>query len=163
MDKLLTLLKLCRRKKYDSLVEALRVRASEVSDLNRKLIELQAREATRVPIPVVRVDSEDPDKVSGPDRKAHVARIAGFHFDIMDRKLKHTIEKTREVLMSVGRDTYGYSQEQFDIYLKGTENAFWLIWEWGESARNEVIADQTGETELTDEELDDLKDKVKQS
>lgn len=149
------------RVRVDELSEALRNRVNEVNDLKAKVIQLELyAEKYKSIHPAIKVDEDDPDIVSPELRKSYIARVAGFHHDIMGAKLKRLISQTREVVMSIGRDTLGYTQADFDIYLKGTENAYWMLHQWGEYARNEHIANGTEDVELSEDDVEILKDKI---
>jgi hypothetical protein len=76
----------------------------------------------------------------------------------MGKRLLEMIGDVREQLEQINRDTFGMSQTDFDIYLKGTINALWLIHNWGEDAVNEQISYQI--PEITNEEVGELKDKL---
>ncbi len=120
------------------------------------------RELEKVkPRPVVDVNLKDPGPTDSENRKLYVAQVAGFHKDVMGHKLLHLIAESRSQFEQIDRNTYGYSQEQFDLILKGTINALWLIYSWGEDMINEQISNQQEEFEnLTDEEKQRLKDKL---
>lgn len=107
--------------------------------------------------PMIDVDMGDPSPNKYEQRKAYVAAVAGFHKDYLEEKIKKIISDMRQDLERVSRDTYGYSQAEYDLYLKGAINFGWLLMEWGESMINEHLANQQ---ELTDGELEDLKNKV---
>jgi hypothetical protein len=130
---------------------------TKVEGLNMDLL----RANSKRPLPVVSVITDDPEPSKEVERKPYVARVAAFYHDILSAKLKRMISDVREQVMSIGRETFGYSNQEFDIYLKGTENAFHLIEEWGEMAISEKVSYDRGEDKLTDEERVDLKDKLK--
>lgn len=133
----------------------------EIMSLRSKVAVLEREIKNHLPLPTINVEEDDPDSLHLVDRKAFVARVAGFHFDILSKKIKRMIADTREMLMSLGREQFNFSSQEFDIFLKGQENVLWLIFEWGENAVNEKIGDDKGDNELTEEEKDLLKDKIK--
>lgn len=139
----------------------LELKDKEIESLKDKILKLEVKDKNKCPLPIIKVEEEDPDSLHLVDRKAFIARMAGFHFDILNQKIKRMISEVREQIMTLNRDTFGYSNQEFDIYLKGIENGLWLIWEWGENAVNEKIGNDRGENELTEEEEELLKDKIK--
>jgi hypothetical protein len=148
---------------FDAAIDALKTRERQLKILEEKLHEIEPknrREKNKI-IPLVSVDTEDPDRVKEVERKSYIARVAAFHIDVMDKKLKRMISDVRENIMQIGRDTFGYSQKDFDLYLKGTENALWLIHQWGELAVSEKVSVDSGNEELTEKETEELKAKIK--
>lgn len=139
----------------------LSLKDKEIMSLRSKVVVLEREIKNHLPLPTINVEEDDPDSLHLVDRKSFVARVAGFHFDILSKKIKRMISEVREQVMTLNRDTFGYSNQEFDIYLKGVENGLWLVWEWGENAVNEKIGEDKGDNELTKEEEELLKDKIK--
>lgn len=108
--------------------------------------------------PIIAVDEGDPSPSDSAKRKMYVAQVAGFHKDIQSPKIKHLIRNMREEFEKVNRDTFGYSQQEYDLYLKGAINGLWLLYDWGEQAINEMVSYQQGPDE---DDLTELKDKLK--
>lgn len=112
--------------------------------------------------PHIDVDLGDPIPDDIPKRIQYVATAAGAHKDLYAPKIKHLINFMRDELSKVNRDTFGYTQQDYDLYLKGAINGYWLLFEWGEQMINEQVANQNEETDIIDDEtLEELKDKVK--
>lgn len=107
--------------------------------------------------PIVAVDEGDPAPDDSAKRRAYIAQVAGFHKDIQSPKLKYLIRLMREEFEKVNRDTFGHSQQEYDLYLKGAINFGWLLHDWGEQAINEMIS-YTQEPEEVD--LTELKEKL---
>jgi len=117
-----------------------------------------------IELPFVSIEAEDPAPQDSEARLLYVARAAGFHHEVMRKKVIQIISQIRaqlgrldSTMDSSGRSLTNYSPREFDLVLKGTENALWLIHDWGEEMVREQIANQT---EPTTEEIDELKDKV---
>ncbi len=108
--------------------------------------------------PIISVDVGDPTPVDGGKRRMYVGSVAGFHKDYLGPKLKQMICKLREEFEKVNRDTFGYPQAEYDLYLKGAINFGWLLMEWGDEMINEQVAYQQGPDEG---EIEELKDKIK--
>ena len=126
---------------------------SKTLSLKAELIAI--RDQKRREHPIVSVDEGDPSPFDTAKRKMYVAQVAGFHKDILSPKIKHLIRLMREEFEKVNRDTFGHTQQEYDLYLKGAINFGWLINDWGESAINEVISYQ--QEEPSEEELTALK------
>lgn len=139
------------------------VPASELESERQKSLSLKAelialREQKSKERPIIAVDEGDPAPLDTAKRKMYMAQVAGFHKDILSPKLKHFVRLMREDFEKVNRDTFGYSQQDYDLYLKGAINGFWLLHDWGDAAINEMIS-YTQEPEEVD--LTELKDKLK--
>lgn len=139
------------------------VPASELESERQNSLSLKAelialREEKRKEHPIIAVDMGDPVPSDTAKRRAYIAQVAGFHKDILSPKLKLLIGGMREAFEKVNRDTFGYSQQEYDLYLKGAINFGWLVHDWGEGAINEMIS-YSQEPEEVD--LTELKDKIK--
>jgi hypothetical protein len=155
--------KLLKKKKFsDEEFLGLADKYRQVVNENNRLKEENVRVRLSVkPVPVVVLDSEDPEPKDPALRKSFVARVAAFHFDILDKKIKRMVSDIRETMMKVDRNTFGMSQGEYDLFLKGTENGLWLLHQWGEELKNEKVADDSGANDLTEEDKKELKDKLK--
>lgn len=139
------------------------VPASELEKAQQKIVSLKAellalQNEKKMERPIIAVDETEPVPSDTAKRKMYIAQVAGFHKDVLSPKLKHMIRTMREEFEKVNRDTFGYSQQEYDLYLKGAINGFWLLHDWGEAAINEMIS-YTQEPSETD--LEELKDKLK--
>lgn len=139
------------------------VPASVLEEERQKSLSLKAelialRNEKKKERPVIAVDEGDPSPLDTAKRKMYIAQVAGFHKDILSPKIKHLVRLMREDFEKVNRDTFGYSQQEYDLYLKGAINGFWLIHDWGESAINEIISYSQEPSEV---DLEELKDKLK--
>ena len=147
-------------------IQSERERALERGSLQAENKELRTalfleKQKTGLPHPVVGVDVKDPSPTDSQKRKSYVGQVAGVHIDIMKPKLLQMIAETREQFEIIDRNTFGYNQEQYDLFLKGTINGLWLIHDWGESMLNEQLSYQNPDGDgLDDEELGSLKDKI---
>lgn len=149
------------KEQYDDLKEQLAEGVKESIDLREELLiaEMQLQDVKAKP--VVDVEVLDPAPTAVEERKMFIAEVAGFHHKIMKPRLLKFISDARGQFEELSRNTYGFSQEQYDIFLKGTLNAYWLIFEWGEGAINEQIANQMEARDISDAERKELQEKVK--
>lgn len=134
----------------------------DVDRLERENIQLRMRvqdleSQVKKMRPIVAVDEGDPAPFDSAKRKLYIAQVAGFHKDILAPKLKHLIRLMREEFEKVNRDTFGYTQQEYDLYLKGAINFGWLLNDWGDHAINEVISYTQ---EPSEDEIQELKDKL---
>lgn len=128
----------------------------EVISLKAELIALRNEKVKERPF--IAVDAGEPVPDDTEKRKMYIAQVAGFHKDILSTKLKVLIGNMREAFEKVNRDTFGYSQQEYDLYLKGAINGFWILHDWGDSAINEMVSYSQGPDET---ELEELKGKIK--
>lgn len=119
-----------------------------------------AGQRKQLPHPVVEVFVKDPEPSDTVKRKSYVAQVAGFHNDVMKPKLVAMISDARSQFEKITRETYGYSQEEFDIFLKGTINGLWTIHDWGETMVNEQVSYQNPEEDFSEEDREKLKAKL---
>ncbi len=117
-----------------------------------------------VELPFISIDDGEQIPIDQEERKLYVAQIAGFHKDIMDKKILAMIAGVRAQLGKLdstldnnGRKITQYSPQDFDLILKGTENAFWLLHDWGKEMISEHMENQRG---ITSEEREDLQAKI---
>lgn len=89
-------------------------------------------ERRRGPISLDRIDENAPQDTDMYEQ--YVADIANFHENIMSNKLKGLIGQVRASLASLDHEgsPYGVPRDSYDWYLRGTENALWLLYDWGE-------------------------------
>lgn len=144
--------------RYEAVVKDLTEKNAILKGLKTDLFRANQRET--LPHPVIDVNIKDVEPSDVEKRQLYVGQIAGLHTDILKSKLISMIADAREQFEQINRETYGYSQEQYDLFLKGTINGLWLIHDWGDSMVNEQIANQTQPSELSDDEMSDLKDKI---
>lgn len=130
----------------------------EITDLKTEILFLKSRKT--LPHPLVGVDVEDPAPVQMEQRKLYVGQVAGFHKDIQKKKLISMISDARSQFEKINRETFGYTQKEYDLFLKGTINGFWLIHDWGEAMINEHLSYQSEEEELSNEDKEKLKAKL---
>ena len=138
-------------------------RLTSLEDENLRLrAEIEALRG--VDLPFVSVDAKEPAPHDRDERKLYVARVAAFHHEIMKPKILSMIADVRSQLGKLdstfdnqGRKITHYSPQDFDLILKGTENALWLMHDWGESMMSEQLENQR---ELSSEEHEDLRSKV---
>lgn len=135
---------------YVSHEESLRLRQSNFS---LKQENKAMREAPAVKKPVVDVDIGDPAPSDQTARREYISRVAAFHKDVMKPKILAMVSEVRADLEKVD------NTPKMDELLKGTCNALWLIYDWGEEAISEVVSYQA--EKLDDEERDILKETLK--
>ncbi len=105
------------------------------------------REQPKPVRPVVDLNTGDPtpDKVDA--RREYVARVAAFHKDVMEQKIKSMVSLVREELSKAE------NSPQTDLFLKGTINALWLMYDWGEECVNEMLSYQTDSLDVEERDL----------
>jgi len=130
----------------------------EITELKTKILFLEKRKS--FPIPLVGVDMEDPTPIQTEARKLYVGQAAGFHKDILSKKIISMVSELRGQFEQLNRDTFGYSPGDYDLWLKGTINGLWLIHQWGEEMINEQISYQTEKEDLSEEDKKLLKNKL---
>lgn len=152
LEKLLSHLKFIKDK--DRIIKD---KDKEIMSLKEKLLVFELKDK---PLSFISVDEEDPESSLKVDRKSYIAKVAAFHADIFNKKIKRMIADNREYMMAVNRETFGYSNQEFDIYQKGIENILWKIHEFGENAVSEKMSYEIGEDELEESEVEELKSKI---
>lgn len=114
-----------------------------------------------LPKPVININIKDPAPEDEDQRENYVSQVSGFHVDILRPKLQQLVSEIRGQFELINRETFGYSQDEYDLFLKGTINGLWLIHDWGELMVNEQLANQTpDESQLTDDDKAELKAKL---
>lgn len=111
------------------------------------LLRERLREQPKPVRPVVDLNTGDPtpDKVDA--RREYVARVAAFHKDVMEQKIKSMISLVRDELDKVE------NTPATDLLLKGTSNALWLVYDWGEQCVNEMLSYQTDTLDVEERDL----------
>lgn len=96
------------------------------------------------PKPVIDVFAGDPDAVTDTEqRKLYVAQVAGFHKDILGPKILNLIAEARAELEKP-------MQEKLSDIIRGSINALWLIYGWGEQMLGEQVESQVAEVDKQD-------------
>lgn len=131
---------------------------SVISDLKMRLLLAEKRQA--LPHPVVDMGMEDPEPSDIEQRKLFVGQAAGFHTDILKKKILALISDARGQFEQINRNTFGLSQSEYDLFLKGTLNGLWLVHDWGEEMVNEVLSYQADSQEFSEEDRQSLQDKL---
>jgi hypothetical protein len=103
--------------------------------------------------PFVPVEVSDGEPTDSTERKMYVAKVAGFHQEILKPKVLRMISDARAEL-----EKWGNSDPTTTALLRGTINALWLFYDWGELMTNEQISNQT---QIDGEELNELKELIK--
>jgi len=93
-------------------------------------------------------DGSGPEPMDGKGRKEYVARVAGFHTDILSKKIEHMIANADRVLEDMSNDHF------FDRTMKGVVFAFRELFVWGETMVNEQLANQRKGTEDKEDDKD---------
>lgn len=128
--------------------------------LDKMKVEKLILEQKRIPLPLVEVDMGDPSPSDMEERKAYVSQVAGFHHEILKDKIQSLVSNAYGQFEKIDRETFGLTQEQYDLFLKGTINGFWSLYEWGELMISEKVSYETDSDLLTDEEIQKLTDKI---
>lgn len=126
-----------------------------VENRSLKLFQIKQR-------PFIDVSVAEPSPRDSEKRKMYVASAAQFGKEILQPKLLHMISDVRAQLekMDSAVDNSGvpitnFKSNEFDKILKGTINAFWLLFEWCTEMQGEQLEYQR---EVTQPELDELKE-----
>lgn len=102
---------------------------------NKRLKEENEFLKTRFSVPEITVeDIDNPEPADQEQRNEYVARVAGFHEDVLKDKLNNLIAVQQQALSNP------YNDRKIDWYIKGTINGFSLLLDWGESTVNEMIS-----------------------
>ena len=111
----------------------------------------------------ISVDQVEPIPKNSEARKLYVGQVAGFHNDILGPKIHSLIANVRgqlgkldSTLSDNGGKLTSYSTKDFDLILKGTENALWLLYDWGEMMIAEQLEDQRPLSEEDKKELETI-------
>lgn len=139
------------------------VKVMELTEENQSLKrEINIIKKERVPIPV---GVADPTPSEPSKRKTYVSQVAGFHNNIMANKMLMLISDARESLERFdstigpnGQPLTDFARSEFDLILRGTINAYWQLYNWGESMVNEQLSYQLPE-KSKDEPSDYYKDR----
>lgn len=129
--------------------------SNENKELHRKLLQLRtdlALEKNKSPLkekPFINVNTKDPAPTEEEARKMYVAKVAQYHKEILGPKIlamigdvRAQLEKFDSATDNSGRPITSFKSEDFDLILKGTVNALWLMYEWGEQMTNEQLSYQ---------------------
>lgn len=130
---------------FKSHKEELRLAKFEIFELEAKLKNIKRT--------VIDMSIGDPEPSEVVARREYVARVAAFHKDVLDKKIKAMISEVRAELEKIE------NTPKMDEILKGTCNALWLIYDWGEQCVNEMISVQVDG--LSEDEKKLLDDKLK--
>lgn len=145
--------------------EAKKAFRKELDRKNLEVLKLKAQNAVYksfeiVQRPFVDVNVGDPEPMKNEERKIYVATVAQFFKQYMNAKLYKMIGNVREQLEkldsttdSQGNAITSFKATQFDLILKGTINALWLMYDWGAQMTNEQIAYNR---EVSEEEIETL-------
>lgn len=145
---------------FDELREQLSDKSRESIDLREELLMAEMQLQNVKPRPVVEIEILDPAPTAVEERKMFIAKVAEFHKSVLKQRLLKFISDVRGQFEEISRETFGFKPSEYDLFLKGTLNAFWLLHEWGESAINEQVANQTEARDLSEQERKELKAKV---
>lgn len=104
---------------------------------------------------LIDADMGDPSPLEKESRMAYVAKVAGFFEDIFEKKLKHMISNTH-LLMEQEENT----EKQMDK-LVGAVFSLRELLLWGRNMLNEHVAYLQDTKDISEEEIDELKEKIK--
>lgn len=126
--------------------------SNEVSDLKRRIQVLEIENSTlrsqqRKVIPVINVKFGDPIPEEPTKRRDYVSTFCNLYDEFLENKLMHLIALTREELDWSGWNDYshpdglpkGMTRVEYDAYLRGTNNAFKMLLEYGLQLRSENL------------------------
>ena len=105
---------------------------------------------------LVDTDMGDPSPLEKEARMAYVARVSGFFQDIFEQKLKYMISNTHN-LMEQEENT----EKQMDK-LVGAVFSLRELLLWGRNMLNEHVSYLQKEADISEEEVDELKEKIKE-
>lgn len=112
---------------------------------NRRLKDTEARleseknilkQRFNVGIPGVSIFSGEP--LDEKNREAFVGDVHIFFDEILKKKIENLVAEVRQELASITSGSqYGITRNDYDWFLRGTENALWKLYEWGETLSGE--------------------------
>lgn len=87
-------------------------------------------------IPGISVFSGEPQDEK--NRESYVAEVHMFYEAILKKKIELLVAETREELASITSVIQNaVPRDKYDWFLRGTENALWKLYEWGETLSGE--------------------------
>lgn len=114
----------------------------EKRDLENKVSLLETefarlKNSYRLGLPGIHVFEHDPQDTE--TRERYVAEVSFFFEAYLQNKIQALIVDVRAQLAqaTLNGSPPGMSRLEYDTYLRGTENALWLIHEWGETLSGE--------------------------
>jgi len=125
----------------------------EIALLKLKIIRLE--KLTQKDISLIDIDIGDPTPSDTDSRKAYVAQVAGFYFDILEKKVKHMLSNVHTLMEDCENDDKRSHQ------LAGAAYSLREFLFWGRTMTNEHMSYLTKESEISEEELGELKEKIK--
>ena len=125
----------------------------KISDLELKIFKLER--LTQKDISLIDVDLSDPTPLKTEARRAYVAHVAGFFFDILEKKLKFMLSNVHTLMEDSENDERRKNQ------LVGAAYSLRELLFWGRNMTNEHISYLNKEAELSEEEVQELKDIIK--
>lgn len=121
---------------------------SALKERDNEILKLRAKVSTlsRINVPV-NLEDDMPEDEEG--RKAYVISVVTFYENILKKKILNIISGIRGRLAKVdstvdnnGNKIVSHSPQEFDLLLKGTENAFWLLDDWCGDMVSEYMENQ---------------------
>ena len=113
MDKILSAFGVVRASKLEELSSSLENLRTVLEDMRLDLyMAVDKPSVASFPVPVIPVDTEDPEPANQDLRKAFIARVAAFHFDVLDKKIKRMVSDVRGEFSSQRRGL----QSAFQVY-----------------------------------------------
>lgn len=84
-------------------------------------------------LPVVDPTTGNPEPMDHDQRVGYVARVAGFHREVLEAKIIHMIAQVREQQDTIHLELpTGYTRAEYDLILRGTSNGLKLLLDWGD-------------------------------
>lgn len=125
----------------------------EIALLKLKIIRLE--KLTQKDISLIDIDMSDPAPSDTDSRKAYVAQVAGFYFDILEKKVKQMLSNVHTLMEDCEND------DKRNHQLAGAAYSLREFLFWGRAMTNEHMSYLTKESEISEEELGELKEKIK--
>lgn len=146
MNKILNRLGYVTKTEYQQLIDENLELKKDILVLKNKVI----RDTT-----LIDTDIGDPSPRDKEPRAAYVAKVAGFFEEIFEKKLRHMISNTHN-LMEQEENT----EKQMDK-LVGAVFSLRELLLWGRTMLNEHVSYLQKEADISEEEVDELKEKLK--
>ena len=124
-----------------------------IQELQLKIFKLER--LTQRETHIIDIDIADPTPDIPEARKAYVANVAGFFFDVLEKKLKHMLSNVHTLMEDCEND------DKRNHQLAGAAYSLREMLFWGKSMVNEHVSYLVPQTEITEEEIDELKEKIK--
>lgn len=110
---------------------------------------------TQKDISLIDIDIADPTPSDTDARKVYVSQVAGFFFDVLEKKIKHMLSNVHTLMEDCEND------DKRNHQLAGAAYSLREFLFWGRTMVNEHMSYLTKQSEISEEELSELKEKIK--